>query len=304
MRLSGLTCAAFFLAGILGGGSVALLFLGRRASERQAARTPPLPILAPAATPVEENASSPPHIVIGTGDVRPKQTPDALEAGGKQVYCFFDIPEAPPSATPTARWLRGPDPPVEAEGSLVREDGEHLRGYLALRPPQGAKAFAEGIYEIELLVDGVPVTDTSFAVLKGVAELAETPKGMERYRPAIAELTVSGGQAPRSARKPFVLPAGPTRVQADFKYSHAVPGMAFTVYWLHQDGLIAQATTEINIQHESGKAEAWLSPAPGQTLPNGRYGVEVSIGEGTPPLARADFWIGRQPRPAELQPRR
>ena len=304
MRLSGLTCAAFFLAGILGGGSVALLFLGRRASEREATGTPGRPALPPAATPVEENAPSPPHIVIGAGDVRPAQTPEALEAGGKQVYCFFDIAEAPASATATARWLRGQDSPVGAEGSVVKEESEHLRGYLALRPPQGAKTFAEGIYEVELLVDGVPVIDTSFAVLKGAAQLAKTPKGMERYRPAVSELTVSGVPAPRSAKKPFVLPTGPAKVRVDFKYSHAVPGTAFAVYWLHQDGLIAQATTEIDIQQESGKGEAWFSPQPGQTLPNGRYGVEISIGEGTPPLARADFWIGRQPRRDELQPRR
>jgi len=236
--------------------------------------------------------------------VRPEQTPDALEAGGKQVYCFIDIPDAPPSATAAARWLRGQNPPVDAESRLVKEGSDHLRGYLVLLPPQGAKTFAEGIYEIEVLVDGVPVADTSFAALKGAARLAETPKGMERYRPLVSELTVSRGQAPRTAKPPFVLPARPAKVQADFKYSHAVPGTAFTVYWLQQDGLIAQATTEINIQHEEGKGQAWLKPAPGQTLPDGKYGVEVSIGEGTPPLARADFWIGRQPRRDELQPRR
>lgn len=304
MRLSGLACSAFFLAGILGGASVGLLFLGKRIARQQGEGTPPRP--APRGDALSDEASGmpAPRVVIGPTTARPERSPEVLEAGAAQVYCFFDVPDRPASATVTARWLRGADPPIEAAADAIREESDHLTGYFVLPPPQGAKAFAEGIYEVQILVDGLPVTDTSFVMVKGAAQLAKTPKGMERYRPSLTDLTVSAAPAHGSAKKPFVLPAKPPRVQASFRYSHAVPGTAFKVYWLYDEGLMAQATTEIDIQQESGKAEAWLSPKVGQVLPNGRYGVEISIAEGTPPLARTDFWIGRRPRPDELAPRR
>jgi hypothetical protein len=227
-----------------------------------------------------------------------------MEAGAERVYCLFDVPDTPPSAKVAARWLRGSQPPVDAAADEVREDADHLRGHLALRAPDGAKSFAEGIYEVQLLVDGVPVADASFALVKGSAGLAKTPEGMDRYRPEVSDLVVSTGPRAGKTKKPFVLPASPPRVQLTFRYAHAVPGTAFAVYWLYDDGLIAQATTEIDIRTESGKAEAWLSPQPPQSLPTGRYSVEISVAEGTPPLARADFWIGRQPRRDELRPAR
>jgi hypothetical protein len=303
-RLSGLACSAFFLAGVLGGTSIGLLFLGRRASKEEGARDQQRPIASTETPPADERGTAAPEVVVSTTKARPDRTPELLEASAKEVYCFFDIPDESPSAQVTARWLRGQAPPADAESTVVREESDHLRGYLTLRPPEGAPAFAEGIYEVQVLVDRTPVTDASFVMVKGAAGLARIPKGTERYRPAVTDLIVSRGPSRARPKKPFVLPANPERVQASFRYSHAVPGTAFIVYWLYEDGLIAQATTEVNIRQESGKAEAWLSPKPGQTLPNGRYGVEISIGEGTPPLTRADFWIGRRPRPDELERRR
>ncbi len=300
-RLSGLACSAFFLAGVLGGASVGMLFLGKRIARQRAASARPEPPPPSDATPEEESGVPVPRAVIGPTKARPDRTPEVLEAGARRVYCFFEIPDRPASATVTARWLRGADPPVDAAAQATKEESDHLTGHLVLPPPGGAQAFTEGIYEIQILVDGLPVTDTSFVMVKGAAQLAETPKGMERYRPGLADLVVSAAPPRGSVKKPFILPARPQRVQASFKYSHAVPGTAFTVYWLYEDGLIAQATTEIDIRQESGKAEAWLSPEPGQALPNGKYAVEISIAEGTPPLARTNFWIGRQPRPDELR---
>jgi hypothetical protein len=300
-RLSGLACSAFFLAGVLGGASVGLLFLGRRISRQERPATSPQPPSPQAAAQPEEIVPPGPTVVIGPTATRPARTPDAMEAGATEVYCFFDSPDHPPTAQVTVRWLRGANAPAEATAKAVNEESDHLRGYLALPPPQGARGFPEGIYEVQVLVDGVPLTDASFAMVKSAARLTNTPKGMERYRPALADLVVSTGAIRGAPKKPFVLPAKPNRVQASFKYSHAVPGTAFTVNWLYEDGLIAQAVTEIDIRQESGKAEAWLSPKPGQVLPNGKYGVEIGTTEATPPLARTDFWIGRRPRADELK---
>jgi hypothetical protein len=123
---------------------------------------------------------------------------------------------------------------------------------------------------------------------------------MERYRPDIKDLTVSAGQPTTPPKKPFVLPAAPAKVLLRFKYAYALPGTAFTVYWLYDEGLIAQATTEINIQKDSGTAEAWFGPKPPAKLPPGKYGVMIGLSAGTPPLAKEDFWIGRQPTAKEL----
>lgn len=303
-RLSGLACSVFFLAGILGGASVALLFLGNRMARQATDTIQPSPEPPPSSMPQEESDLAGPVVVIGPTATRPDRTPEVLEAGAEKVYCFFDIPDEPASATVTARWLRGADPPMDVAAEVIEGEADHLSGHFVLPPPSGSGTFTEGIYEVQLLVDGLAVTDVSFVMVKGAAQLARIPGGMERYRPNLTDLVVSAAPPRGRVKKPFVLPADPQRVQANFSYSHAVPGTAFTVRWLYEDGLIAQATTEIDIRQESGKAEAWLSPEPEQALPNGKYGVEISIAEGTPPLARTDFWIGRRPRPDELKARR
>ncbi len=304
-RLSGLGCVALFLTGILLGAVVGLLFYRHRMARATApavvARPTSVPAPNPAAPPVVAPLP-PPRMVFGPTSTAPKETPEVMEAGLVEVYSFFEVPEAPATAPVTLRWILGDRQPLDAQAEVTKEPGYHLRGSAALKPPLGAKGFAEGIYEVELLVNGARALEGSFAVLKGGAALLKTPKGMERYRPDIQDLTVSAGPATTPPKKPFVLPATPAKVLLRFKYAYALPGTAFTVYWLYEDGLIAQATTEINIQKDSGTAEAWFGPKPPAKLPAGKYGVMIGLSAGTPALAKEDFWIGRQPTAKELGP--
>jgi len=298
-RLSGLGCAALFLTGILLGALGGLLFLARRAPSRPPSGAPaPSPV--PAAAVPEPAASLPvPSLVFSLTKTRPPETPDVLDAGRPEVYCFFDVPDRAPSATLTILWVTGGGQPIDTKAQVTKQPGDHLRGQAVLKPPAGKKLFDEGIYEVEFRVDGERILDGSFAMLKGGGTLLQTPKGMERYRPEIKDLSVSTGTPPAQPKRPFVLPASPPKVLVRFKYAYALPGTALTVYWLYEDGLIPQATTEINIQKDSGTAEAWFRPKPPRKLPVGKYGVMVGLSEGAPPLAKEDFWVGRRPRPEE-----
>ncbi len=302
LRLSGPGCLALFLAGLLLGAVSGLMLYRHRlaAPPHQAAPTPTPP--PQASLPLVMAPLLAPRMVFGPTKTEPKETPEVLDAGLAQVYCFFDVPEAPPKAPVVPRWVLGGQAPTDAKADVARQPGDHLRGYAVLRPPAGGKAFAEGIYEVELLVNGERALEGSFAMLTGGPALLQTPKGMERYRPEVTNLTVSAGPPPTPPKKPFVLPATPAKVFVRFKYAYALPGTALTVYWLCEDGLVAQATTEINIQKDSGTAEAWFGPKPPAKLPTGKYGVMVGLSEGTPPLAKEDFWIGRRPTPQELLP--
>jgi hypothetical protein len=294
-RISGLGCAALFLTGILLGALGGLLFLGRWGPRRPPSRAPG-PAPPPTAVPSSLVALPPvPSLVFSLAKVRPAETPDVLDAGRPEVHCFFDVPDRPRTAKVAILWVTGDRPPVDSQAQIVKTPSNHLSGEAVLKPPLGKKLFAEGIYEVEVLVDGERALDGSFAMLKGGAGLLQAPKGMERYRPEIKDLSVSTGTPPTQAKKPFVLPASPPKVLVRFRYAYALPGTAFTVYWLYEDGLIPQASTEINIQQDSGTAEAWFRPKPPGKLPAGKYGVIVSLSEGAPPLAKEDFWVGRMP---------
>jgi hypothetical protein len=291
---SGVGCIILFVAGLALGAAVALLFIRHRQPPRLSPPPPPPP--RPASAPAPRG----PRLVFAPTNVRPEATPEIIEAGQPQVYCFFDVPEAPPSAVATLRWTGATGESADTGAEVVKESADHLRGSGALKPPKGQPVFAEGIYEAELLVDGRKAVDGSFAALKGGAALLEPPKGMERYRPEITDLVVAAGTPPAQTQKPFVLPASPPKVLVTFKYAYALPGAAFTVCWLYEDGLIRQATTEITIRKDAGSAQAWFAPKPPQKLPAGKYAVIISLGEDTPPLAQESFWVGRRPRPDEL----
>ena len=296
-RLPGLGCAVLFLTGILLGALGGLLFLARRVPSPPLSGAP-TPAAVPAAT---ESVPPPPvpTLVFSLTKTRPAETPDVLDAGRPEMYCFFDVPDRAPSAKVSILWATGDGRPIDAKAQVAEEPGDHLRGRAALKPPPGRKLFDEGIYEVDLLVDGERVLDGSFAMLKGGGALLQTPKGMERYRPEIKDLSVSTGTPPTQPKKPFVLPASPPKVLVRFRYAYALPGTALTVYWLYEDGLIPQATTEINIQKDSGIAEAWFRPKSPGKLPVGKYGVIVGLSEGAPPLAKEDFWVGRMPERQE-----
>jgi hypothetical protein len=173
-----------------------------------------------------------------------------------------------------------------------------------LKPPAGRTTFDNGLYEIALRVGDQQVVDGSFAVLKGAAELLKRPAGFERYRPEVRNLVVAAVQPKATSRKPCVLPGNTARVVVAFDYAHALSGTALTVQWLYEDGLISQATTEVVIRADQGSGQAWFGRKPPVPLPMGKYGVVISLGEGTPPLAQEWFWIGRQPTARELQPAR
>jgi hypothetical protein len=291
---------ALLLLGVALGGAAVLLVARYRSAHRAAPPAAPAAVAEPSPAPAETVAA--PRMVFSLAPVRPKETPPILEAGAPVVHCFVDVPDAPRTAKVALRWVATGKPPADAKATVALEPGDHLQGHAALRPPGGAPAFAPGIYEVELRVDGERVLEGSFAMLKGSAELMRVPKGMERYRPEVKDLVVATGRPGANAGKPFVLPAAPVKIVVRFRYAYALPGTAFTVQWIHEGGLIAQATTEINIQKDSGTGEAWFAPKPPAKLPTGRYGVIVSLGEGTPPLAKEDFWVGRRPRPDELPP--
>ncbi len=292
-----------FLVGILLGAVAGLLFLAYR-RPASAPSGAPAPASASAAVAPRPAIPSPvPSLVFSLAETRPPATPDVLDAGRPQLYCFFDVPDKPASGKVALRWVAGQKQPVDTQADVTKEAGDHLRGHAVLRPPLGKKLFEEGIYEVELLVNGERVLDGSFALLKGAVALLQTPKGMERYRPEVKDLSISTGIPPAQPKKPFVLPAAPPKVLVRFRYAYALPGTAFTIHWLYDDGLIPQATTEINIRKDSGLAEAWFGPKPPRKLPSGKYGVIVSLSEGTPPLAKEDFWIGRRPERQEWEVR-
>jgi len=295
--MSGPTLVAFLAVGALAGAAAGVGF-NRWWVARHAPREPAL------TAPIESLPSVPspaPVILFSTARTRPQATAEVLEAAAPLVYCFFTIPEEAEDAEVTAWWLDAARDPVRAAGDLTREPGGGLRGALALRPPGNAKVFAPGIYEVALRVGGEPVVEGSFAMLKGAEELLRRPAGMERYRPEVKDIVVFTGEPVAQARRPYVLPAGTSGVKATFAYAHALSGTAFTVQWLHEDGLIQQATTEVVIRADEGRADAWFTTKPRRALPAGKYAVVVSMGEGTPPLAQEPFWIGRQPRPDELE---
>ncbi len=268
-----------------------------------AARYAPEPDGPAAEVPIESLASLPspiPEISFDTTKARPKATAEVLEAGAPVVYCFFTIPGEPHEADVTAWWLNAGQDPVRAEGEVVREPGEALCGYIALKPPAKARAFGNGIYEVALRVGGELAAEGSFAMLKGAKELVQRPPGMDRYRPEVKDLIAFTGERSERVEAPYVLPSGTSSVKATFAYAHALSGTAFTVQWLYEDGLIQQATTEVVIRAAEGQADAWFATKPRRALPDGRYAVLVSLVQGGPPLAQEPFWIGRRPRPEEL----
>jgi hypothetical protein len=240
-------------------------------------------------------------LVFSTTNARPKATPEVLEAGAKEVFCFFTVPGVGAAGEVTAWWLSPGKDPVRAEGPVVKEPGRELRGHIVLRPPDNLRAFGNGIYEVALRVGEEQVVDGSFALLKGSAELLKRPPGMERYRPEVKDLVIFSGKPSVKPDKPYVLPAGSSSARVTFAYTHALSGTAFTVQWLHEDGLIQQATTEVVIKAAEGVGAAYFATKPPQPLPAGKYAVLISLDEGTPPLAQEPFWIGRQPRADELQ---
>ena len=241
-----------------------------------------------------------PELLFSTANVRPTITPDVLEAGAKEIHCFFVLPGEDPSRELSVWWLSAVGEPVRAEATVAKESGPDLRGHIVLQPPAGKPAFGDGLYEIALRVNGEQVADGSFAVLKGAAKLLQRPPGLERYRPEIRNLRVASVQPHAASAKPCVLPGNTARVMATFDFGHALSGTAFTVRWLYDDGLIAQATTEVVIKADQGKAQVWFGRKPPAPLPVGKYGVAIFMGGGTAPLAQEPFWIGRRPTPAEL----
>jgi hypothetical protein len=292
---------AFLVAGAFIGATAGVLFNRWWAARYQPGVAPP-PATVGKAPPAQVAAPPSPtaEVVFNTTNVRPKATPEVLEPGAKEVYCFFTIPGEPTTADVTAWWLSAAGEPAKAEGQVVKEAGPELRGHVALEPPGKAKVFEGGIYEVALRVNGEEAADASFAMLKGSAELLSKPAGMDRYRPEVKDLVVFSGRAPASPGKPTVLLGSVSSVKVAFTYSHALSGTAFTVQWLYEDGLIQQATTEVVIKAAEGKGDAWFATKPPRPLPVGRYAVLISLGEGTPPLAREQFWIGRRPTAAEL----
>jgi len=303
-RLSPGALLAFLLAAAAVGVVAGLAFNRWWTRRYDASRTPTAAPLAAPARGVGTASSPVPDMVFNTTKIRLPATPEVLESGATEVYCFFTIPGESPSAEVAAWWLEAGQEPVRAEGQVVKEHANDLRGYVVLKPPKGAKSFGNGVYEVALYIADEKVVEGSFALLKGAAELLKRPPGMERYRPEVKDVVVSAGVPSRKSEKPLVLPAGAQKVTASFSYAHALSGTAFTVQWLYEDGLIQQATTEVVIKADAGQGQAWFATKPPSPLPTGRYAVLISLGEDTPPLARESFWVGRAPRPEELQPAR
>jgi hypothetical protein len=300
-RLPTAALVAILVAGALVGATAGVLFNRWWAARYQVDVTPPPGAVGKAPTaPVAASPSLTAEVVFSTTNVRPKATPEVLEPGAKEVYCFFTIPGEPATADVTAWWLTAGGEPLKAEGQVAKETGPELRGHVVLKPPGKAKVFEGGIYEVALRVNGEEAADASFAMLKGSAELLSKPAGMDRYRPEVKDVAVFSGRPPARPEKPTVLLGSVSSVKVAFSYSHALSGTAFTVQWLYEDGLIQQATTEVVIKAAEGKGDAWFATKPPRPLPAGKYAVLISLGEGTPPLAREQFWIGRQPTAAEL----
>ncbi len=234
----------------------------------------------------------------------PEETPDGLDAGLTQVHCFFNAPDAQPTDDVSFAWLAGTGKREDATATIVLEEGaEHLRGQATLSPPGGAKAFEPDIYEVSLMADGMKITAASFALIDGATQLLNVPKGMERYQPEVKNLVVTSDPPPAKPKaQHLVLPEMPKRLTVTFDYAHAVPGTVMVVCWTYEDGIVAQATTEINIQAETGKGEAWFGAQAPNTLPIGMYSVFVATDQDAPPLARKRVWVGREPRPKEIAP--
>lgn len=299
-----LGCLILFPVGGLLGALMGVAYI--HVTSPRSTEAPVTPAPAPVAEmtePASSWADAPaPEVIFSASPQRVDRTPDAIDAGVPLIFCFFDLPDAPPTVSLAARWLQTGAEPADAGGEVTLEEADHLRGHIALSPPQG-QAFAEGIYEVGMVVDGVRVVEGSFVVVTDATRLLIVPTGMDRSRPDVTEVVVSAGPPPRKPKKPYVLPREPAKVIVTFKYSHALPGTAFTVKWLYDGGLIAQATSEVNIQREAAKAEAWFAPKAPAKLPDGRYAVLVFLDEDSPPLAKADFWIGRKPTASELDAR-
>jgi hypothetical protein len=293
--MSGPTLAAVLAVAAIIGASAGVAFNRWWVARRPPAVPPPLPVAS-----LPSVAAPGPTILFAATPVRPAVTAEVFESGAPVVYCFYAIPDESPEAEVSAWWLSATTDPVAAVGEVTREPGADLRGRIALRPPARAKAFADGIYEVSLRVDGEPVAEGSFALLKGAAELLQRPSGLERYRPEVKDVVVFTGKPTGPVPEPYVLPSGTMSVRVAFSYAHALSGTAFTVQWLYEDGLIQQATTEVVIRAAEGRGHAWFATKPPQPLPAGKYAVLISVGEGTPPLGQEPFWIGRTPRPDEL----
>ena len=295
-RPSALALIALLVAGAVVGATAGVWF-----NHWWVARSQPAEVT-PTQPPLAVVPSAPvPELLFSTTKVRPQATPEVLESGAKEVFCFFSVPGADPTGEVTAWWLSAAKDPIRAQGPVVRDPGDELRGHIALRPPGKLKAFENGIYEVALRVGEEESVEGSFAMLKGSAELLKRPAGMERYRPEVKDVVVLAGQTPTKPEKPYVLPAGTSTVKVTFTYTHALSGTAFTVQWLYEDGLIQQATTEVVIKAAEGLGTAWFATKPPRPLPVGKYAVLISLGEGTPPLTHEPFWIGRRPRADELQ---
>jgi len=290
-----------FAVGAVIGTAVGPMVVGRRAPDTglSRAKVPPEPGEV-ATEPPDDWVETPlPEVLFAATPERPTETPHALDAGLPEVFCFFDVPEAAPNADVEAQWVRAEGASTKIAVDVSPEEADHLRGHFRLTPPDGTARFAPGIYELGLIVDGRPAAEASFAVVQQAASLlAESPAG-ERFRPELTNVTLAAGGGRPQGRRPFVLPSEPPKVTVRFRYAHAVAGTTFTVRWLYEDGLIAQATSEINIQQAAGEAEAWFAPQPPATLPNGKYGVLITLAEGTAPLAQETFWVGRTPSPNE-----
>jgi len=295
-RWSPSALVALLVAAALVGAAGGVWYNHWRIVRSQPAAAPPSPPTAP------PTVSAPiPELVFSTTNMRPQATPEVLEAGAKEVFCFFSVPGVDPAGEVTAWWLSAMKNPVRAEGPVVKDPGRGLRGHVVLRPPGTLKAFESGIYEVGLRVGDEQVVEGSFAMLKGSAELLKRPPGMERYRPEVKDVVVAAGRTGAKPERPYVLPAGSSSVRVTFTYARALSGTAFTVQWLYEDGLIQQATTEVVIKAAEGLGTAWFATKPPTPPPAGRYAVLISLGPGTPPLAQESFWIGRQPRVDELQ---
>jgi len=260
---------------------------------------------------------------------RPEHTPEIITAESPVIYCFYEHSRLPADAVLRARWWhegkdlgelplrdhqRGPQPAasaVPAAGAagpdaapLTAADASpppaaptHAVGRFSIYPPPGqgtSKAFAPGIYEVEL----TPVGREDLAWRASFVLLPRAAKILQGGGPPDAPLLITdlqvapqAGDDGRPINPTTTFPADIRRIYVCFRYQGMTPGGSLTVRWHFGYLELPRLREELPISTSQGWATAWMERTGAEPFVPGGYRVTVHLGDDERPLAALGFTI-------------
>jgi len=267
---------------------------------RRGSPQPPSP-----AVMASEPEKIPDEVVISPTDRRLESTPVLLPVTVVPLYCFYRLDRLPARSPLQVTWkLNGQD-----LGELPLEDNRPqgktaLAGRFLLRPPQDAREFAPGLYQLIFHSGGEEIVDASFVAAVD-AEKILTQQAPPAGEIRVVSLTTCTGVDAQGRPSGLTGTFRPTdRVHGLFTYLNGVKQARFEVRWLAQDVVIPQATQQVEMKAGAGQSYAWLQ-AGGEGLPEGPCQVQVLVAGSEQPLASVPFTISKtaaSPAPTAAAP--